>query len=102
MAPNFDFIKKAHWRVIFYQIDDRLRIWAYGKKNAIQIPSHGEQGFITIAEKYGAEKKILTFPGKGNIMKYIGKLSEKLKSFHIWEIGYHCNECSLLIQIFDR
>ena len=57
MAPNFDFIKKAHWRVIFYQIDDRLRIWAYGKKNVIQIPSHGEQGFITITEKYGLNKK---------------------------------------------
>ena len=99
MAPNFDFIKKAHWRVIFYQIDDRLRIWAYGKKNAIQIPSHGEQGFITIAEKYGAEKKILTFPGKGNIMKYNGKLSEKLKSFQIWEIGYP-DDCIAMIAVF--
>ena len=44
-------------------------------------------------------KKILTFPRKGNILNYNGKLSEKLKSFHIWEIGYP-DDCIAMIAVF--
>ena len=46
------------------------------------------KGRINIKEKFG-QKKILTFPfpRQVQIMKY-EKISEKQKSYQIWEIGY--------------
>ena len=69
------------------KLENKLRTWAYGKKNSTQIPSHGKQGIINITEKYG-QKTILTFPAKGNTMKYNVKLPERFKASQLWEIGY--------------
>ena len=70
------------------KLENKLRTWAYGKKNSTQIPSHGKQGIINIREKYGQEK-ILTypFPKDGNTMIYRNEY-EKNKLFQTWEIGY--------------
>ena len=45
------------------------------------------KGIINITKKHGP-KTILTFPGKGNAMKYNRELAERFKSSQIWQIGY--------------
>ena len=71
------------------KLENRLRTWAYGKKNATQIPSYGEQGIINITKKYG-QNTILTipFPGKGKTMIYKSKYNhKKSQPFQLWKIG---------------
>ena len=47
----------------------------------------GRRESSTLPKKFG-QKTILTFPGRGNTMKYNVKLAEKFKSSQIWKIGY--------------
>ena len=49
------------------------------------------KGIINITKKYGS-KTILTFPAKGNTMKYNKELSQRFKSSQIWVIGYPDNQ----------
>ena len=85
---NHFFFLAQQWRLTTEgKLENKLRTWAHGKKSSTQIPSYGEQGIINIAEKWG-EKKILTFPARGNIMKYNVKLPEKFKSSQTWKIGH--------------
>ena len=49
------------------------------------------KGIINITKKYG-QKTILTFPAKGNTMKYNKELSQRFKSSQIWVIGYPDNQ----------
>ena len=84
----FNLFLAQQWRLTTEgKLENKLRTWAHGKKSSTQIPSYGEQGIINIAEKWG-EKKILTFPPRGNIMKYNVKLPEKFKSSQTWKIGH--------------
>ena len=69
------------------KLENRLRTRAYGKKKSTQIPSYGMQGNINITKKYG-QKPLLTFPAKGNAMKYREELPQKFKSSQVWDIGY--------------
>ena len=73
------------------KLENRLRKWAYGKKNSTLIPSYGMQGIINISKKYG-QKKLLTFPAKGNAMKYREELPQRFKSSQLWDIGYPDNQ----------
>ena len=73
------------------KLQNRLRTWAYGKKNSTQIPSYGMKGIINITKKYGS-KTILTFPAKGNAMKYREELPQRFKSSQLWDIGYPDNQ----------
>ena len=45
------------------------------------------RGIINISKKYGP-KTLLTFPAKGNAMKYREELPQKFKSSQVWDIGY--------------